>query len=83
MSAETKAALDAALEAHLRDETEGGALVTAYVVYAAFVNTEIEEGKTGYKCIIADGQPYHSTLGLGHSLVSDLVMPQFVEHDDD
>lgn len=83
MSAETKAALDAAIEAHMRDTTQGGALVTAYVVYAAYVNTEIEEGKTGYRYIVADGQPYHSTLGLGQSLVSDLVMPQMVEHDDD
>jgi hypothetical protein len=83
LSAETKAALDAAIEAHLRDESEGdGAMVTAYVLYAAYLNTEIEAGLSAYKCVIPDGQPYHSTLGLGHSMIDDLVARPTVNLDD-
>jgi hypothetical protein len=81
MSAATKAALDEAIEAHLRDESTDGAMVTAYVLYIAYINPEIPAGRTAYSCLIPEGQPYHSTLGLAHSLIEDMITPPDVEDD--
>lgn len=72
MSAETKAALDRAIEEHLRDETSADGLVTAYVLYLAFLNSETPDERTSYAIVTPAGQPYHSTLGLAYSLIEDI-----------
>lgn len=72
MSAETKAALEAALEAHLRDEATPDSLLTGYVAYVAFLNSDTPDERTSYALVTPGGQPYHSTLGLAHSLLEDI-----------
>lgn len=71
MSAETKAALDAAITAHVTDET-GGALVTGWVVQAAGIKGEdMDEGVSYLYREIPDRQPAYVTLGLldyGHTM---------------
>ena len=66
MSAETKAALDTALAAHIADECKG-ALLTSYVCQTEFTSMElIDEEMTGYQRMIAEGQTLTTTLGLMH-----------------
>lgn len=73
MSAETKAALDSALEAHIRDETESEAIVTGYVLHASHVTGEsFGNGSTGYFAEYAEHQPFHVCVGLAHQLVHEL-----------
>lgn len=63
MSAETKAALDAALSAHISDEADG-AILTGYVLHASYLDAGLDErGATGYWAAFADGQPYRSLTG--------------------
>lgn len=64
MSAETKAALDAALTAHIADQTEGD-LVTDWALVAATSTLEnIGTGRTGYYIESNDNQPVHVMAGL-------------------
>jgi hypothetical protein len=64
MSVETKAALDAAIDAHLADECDG-AIVTGYVFHAAFMNPELDGLEAhGYFAEFPEGQPAHVCLGL-------------------
>jgi hypothetical protein len=66
MSADTKAALDAALAAHIADETEGN-ILTGYVCQTQFTSMElIDEQMTGYQRIIAEDQNLTTTIGLMH-----------------
>lgn len=68
MSEATKAAFEAALEAHIYDEADA-ALVTGYVVMVANANEEdFSANQTGYSLIAPDNQPYHVGLGLAHRL---------------
>ena len=70
MSAQTKAALDEALAAHLADEVDGGGIVTGYVLLASSANSEQLKNKlTAYLFEAAELQPFHVGLGLAHRLV--------------
>lgn len=69
MSAETKSALDAALDAHLQDVC-GSAITTGYVLHAAYVNTDTDANEsTGYLAEFSERIPYHVGLGLAHQMV--------------
>lgn len=64
MSADTKAALDAALAAHFADELDG-AIVTAYVTQAAAMTSfDFDAERTQYFRTCAEGQSAHVTLGI-------------------
>jgi hypothetical protein len=83
MSDATKNALDAALAAHIADVTDENALVTAYVIHAAYITIGTEDRRTtGYFSEFADDQPYHAGLGLAVHLV-DLYQSGAFEEDDD
>lgn len=81
MSAETKAALEDALAAHLADERDG--MVIGYVLYAAYTNAELDtDDVNGYYFLRPAGQPYHSSLGLMYSMLEDFTMPTHGSDDD-
>jgi hypothetical protein len=64
MSDETKAALDAALEAHILDEQDGG-MLTDYALQARYVTMEtLDASASGYFAEYSDHIPHHSALGL-------------------
>ena len=64
MSAETKAALDDALAAHIA-EASNGALVTGYALYASTQTLEqFDREATGYFAEYAEGQAHHVAIGL-------------------
>lgn len=64
MSAATKAALDAALSAHIADVIDGY-LITDWALIAATTSVEnIGTGTTRYWCEGNEGQPVHVTIGL-------------------
>lgn len=66
MSEQTKAALDAAIEAHIADECEGG-IVTGYVLQTQYTGMEfLEERMTGYLRMVHETQNFTTTLGLIH-----------------
>lgn len=68
MSAETKAALDAAIAAHLADEVDG-AIVTGYVGMVQYATAEMMgEDLTGYQRLTAEGQGFTTSLGLSRYL---------------
>jgi len=67
MSRETKAALDAAIQAHISDVGEG--IVTGYVMQVAYFNADIDgRDATGYYVEVADNQPFHVGRGLASLL---------------
>jgi len=71
----TKDALDAAIAAHIADETEGG-IVTGYVLHASSLTADqMGRGVTGYYAEYADGQPHHIGIGLAVMLVNHLTYP--------
>lgn len=73
MSEQTKTALDAAIAAHVADET-GSELVTGYVLCVAAQNlTDLESSRTKYHAEYATGQAYHSAVGLAEILVSEIL----------
>ena len=64
MSDETKAALEAAVTAHIADVTEGD-LVTDWAMVAATTTLDnIGTGTTRYWCEGNNAQPIHVTIGL-------------------
>ncbi|MDP3208122.1 MAG: hypothetical protein Q8M65_03145 [Rhodoglobus sp.] len=74
MSAETKAALEAAIEAHVRDEDD--AIVIGYVLYIAEMSADLDAADVNsYKLERPAGQNYHSSLGLMHSMILDFTTP--------
>lgn len=69
MSAETKEALDAALAAHIQDESEdlgeGGVIVTGYALMASYATAStIERGTTRYFAEYGEDMPHHTVMGL-------------------
>jgi hypothetical protein len=83
MSDTTKDALDAALAAHIADEGDG-ALVSGYVLQAAYFNGDtIEHGTTGYMREFADNQAFHTGLGLAAMLVDHYRNPDQWDIDED
>ncbi len=68
MSDATKAALDAAIAAHIADECDGGTL-TGYVIQAQYQDISMmDENLTGYLRIVAEGQGFTTSLGLARHL---------------
>ena len=70
MSAETRAALDQAIEAHLNDETQG--MVTEWVLYAAAIAPDCHDGERWYHRVIPPNQPTYATLGLLHKATTEM-----------
>lgn len=64
MSAETKAALDAAIRAHVADEYDGS-LTASWLVAAEYV-PEHDDGMTHILDVVADNQSSVTTIGLAH-----------------
>lgn len=80
MSAETKANLEAAIEAHVRDEDD--AMVIGYVLYVAEMTASLDaEDINSYKFVRPDGQNYHASLGLMHSMILDYTTPNSPDED--
>lgn len=79
MSTETKAALDAAIAAHVADEGEAaGSIVTGYALIVSHSTVDdFDDEITRYLAEYADRQPFHAALGLVHR---HRIM---LEHDDD
>lgn len=73
LSAETKAALEAALQAHVNDIRDGY-LVGGYALEAHLVKFE-DDGRHHYLFISPDRQAYHSTLGLLQTAMDDFTVP--------
>ena len=66
MSAETKAALDKALAAHVADECDEG-MLTSYLCQVEFTSMALlDDESTGYVRMVAEGQTLTTTLGLAH-----------------
>lgn len=83
MSEATKEALDQALQAHIADEGEGH-LVTGYALIAVGINHDnLTRESNNYFTEFADGQPYHSSVGLATYLIDVLRDGRFDEEDDD
>jgi len=69
MSADTKAALDAAMAAHVADESDesDGAILTGYVCQTSFTSMSLlDEEMTGYQRLTMEGQNLTTTIGLMH-----------------
>lgn len=70
MSAQTKAALDEAIAAHVADVQDGGGIVTGYVLLTSSANVEqLKNEATAYLFEAAELQPFHVGLGLAHRLI--------------
>ena len=83
MSEQTKAALDAALAAHIDDECEG-ALVSGYVLQAAYFNGDtIRHGTNGYMREFAEGQAFHVGYGLANQLIDYYRNPDWYDGEDE
>lgn len=64
MSEATKAALDAALAAHISDECDGG-ILTGYVLQTQYQDIDMmNNGDTGLLRIVAEHQSFIATVGL-------------------
>lgn len=81
MSAETKAALDAAIAAHVADVSDG-AILTAYVLQtrAKGFTDEDDGDKVRVNRMVAEGQDFITTMGLAAFL--DENMRYAASHDD-
>ena len=64
MSAETKAALESAIAAHIADATDGNILTDWGMVTASTTMEDIGSGATVYRFDCNDGQPAHVSYGL-------------------
>lgn len=82
MSKETKDNLDAALEAHITDETEGG-ILTAWILHSSYLTAKMmDEESTGYYSEYGEAQPLHVSLGLSMMQTQHLTTG-FTRVDDD
>lgn len=63
MSDSTRAALEAALEAHLKDENDEDDIVSGYVIQVCTSNLS-DMSKNWYGRLVPGYQPYHSSVGL-------------------
>ena len=85
MSAETKAALDAAIADHIAEECDG-ALLTGYVCQTEFTSMKLlDEDFSGFQRLIASGQTLTTTIGLMHygQRMLDEYITDTLEEDDD
>lgn len=79
MSAQTKAAMDAAMAAHLADEMEGVILTNWYVVLCGSIMDRPDENSYWYDN--ADHQPMDRSVGLVKMADRYLDHVQFTEED--
>lgn len=79
MSAETKAALDAAIHAHVSD-TIGGGLVTGYILQAVAVRPSDSADITHHVRVTGE-QPLYISIGLAAYM--DHRLKQMIEPDDE
>ena len=63
MSESTRATLEAALEAHLKDENDENDIVSGYVIQVCTSNLA-DVSKNWYGRLVPSYQPYHSSVGL-------------------
>lgn len=63
MSDETLAAVEAALEAHLKDVDNADSILSGYVIQVCASNLN-DMSKNWYGRFIPAYQPYHSSIGL-------------------
>lgn len=68
MSAETRAALEAAIQAHITDECGDARALTDWVVCAGFVNLDSPADRSRHSYIHASEGPAHSVMGLVNML---------------
>lgn len=64
MSADTKAALDAAISAHMADVSDGNIVPDYALVIGSTALDDIGSGRTRYYLEGNDGQPVHVSYGL-------------------
>jgi hypothetical protein len=81
MSAETLRAIDDAIQAHLRSESEGH-IATGWVAYVA-AESMSDATKSFYRSLVHESQPYHSTLGLVRMLQADYEYISVTADDED
>lgn len=81
MSDATKAALEAALQAHVADEMDDG-FVSGYVTKIHVVRMSGNDGSSHYLFVKPDQQAYHETYGLLMTASDDFVNSS-IEGDDD
>lgn len=68
MSEATRTAMEAAIAAHIADESES-CILTGYVLAAAGQNADnFDRGSTNYFYELMPGQQFHSGVGLTHML---------------
>lgn len=77
MSADTRAALDAAIRAHIADEHEDS-LTASWVLIAERV-PEHDDGMTHVVDIVPDGQSVVTTIGLTHYVTQARTVGAFKE----
>ena len=82
MSADTRAAVDAAIRAHAADEWEDGALVTDWTVVAATVGTTPADNGLGM-ISSRDQMPSYIVKGLLTDALDDIRDGYFDDEDDD
>lgn len=70
MSTETKAAMEAAIAAHMAED--GGGILTGYVLKATSVSMGDDIGTVHSQWDYLDDQPIHVTLGLTEALHIDV-----------
>ena len=81
MSEQTKAALDAAIAAHVAD-LSGSLIVSGYVLCIAHQGIEdMDASRTRYLGEFSDKLAYHSALGLAGYLI-DEILPGAFDVDD-
>jgi len=68
MSAETKAALDDAIRAHIADECDGKTVMHWVIGVYSVAATDFGTGAGSYYRDVADNQPHHVTDGLLHAV---------------
>lgn len=64
MSAETKAAMESAFEAHFADELSDGVLTGYVYMLSGVTRDQIEDGGSAYIWDTPTTQPLHATMGL-------------------
>ena len=61
--------MERAIETHITAEVEAGAIVTGFVLHAAYLTTDTDSrGSTGYFREWPEDQPYHVGFGLAVQL---------------
>ena len=81
MSAQTKADLEAALQAHTADIIEG-TMLSGYIIQAHVVQMTEDDDRYRYIFVTPERQPYHETYGLIMTAQDDFVNREVDDEDD-